>query len=148
MKLKLLELQELNKKVQKTRTAKELQEGYKEVDKVLHYQGLPFVSEIIQTELISQYHNNPLSKDFSINKTRKLISRKYYWSSLTKDVEAYVKGCNVCLSLKAVKHKPYSKSKALPIPTHWWKDLLIDFVTGLSTLDTLRLVEDILDMVV
>ena len=68
---------------------------------------------------------------FSINKTRKLIGRKYYWPSLKKDVEAYVKGCNVCLALKVVKHKPYGYLQILPVLTYQWKDFLIDFVIGL-----------------
>ncbi len=50
---------------------------------------------------------------------------------LQKDIEAYVKGCNVCLASKIVCHKPYGDFKLLPVPTHWWKDLSMDFVTGL-----------------
>ena len=79
---------------------------YKDIDEVLYYKRLLFISEIIQTELFSCYHDNFLASHFDIDKTRKLIVWKYYWLSLKKDVEAYVKGCNVCLILKAVKHKP------------------------------------------
>ena len=46
-------------------------------------------------------------------------------------MEAYVKGCDVCLGLKAVRHKPYGDLQFLPAPTFQWKDLVIDFVTGL-----------------
>ena len=53
---------------------------------------------------------------------------------LRQDVEAYIKGCNVCLASKAVRHKPYGDLQALPIPTHRWKDLFMDFVTGLPVL--------------
>ena len=129
MRLRLLELQESDKESGKIRV--EGLDGYEEIDGVLYYQGLPFVPEIIQTELISWHHDNPLASHFGINKTKNLISGTYYWPSLRKDVEAYVKGCNVCLGLKAVRHKPYSDLQSLPVPTHQWKDLSIDFVTGL-----------------
>ena len=84
----------------------------------MHYQGLLFMLKIIQIELTNWHHYNQLIGHFDINKTRELISRKYYWPSLKKNVEAYVKGCNVCWALKAVKHKFYSDFQALPIPTH------------------------------
>ena len=120
MRLRLAELQESDAEAQKIR-AEELKEGldeYVDVDGVLHHQGLPFVPEIIRTELISRHHDDPLAGHFGIDKTRELIGRKYYWPSLRKDVEAYVKGCDVCLALKVVRHKPYSDLQALPIPTH------------------------------
>ena len=98
---------------------------------MLHHQGLSYVPEIIRTELISRHHNNPLADHFGIEKTRELIARKYYWPTLRRDVEDYVKGCDVCLASKTVRHKPYGDLQSLPIPTHRWKDLSMDFVTGL-----------------
>ena len=98
---------------------------------MLHHQGLLFVPEAIRIELISRHHDNPLAGHFGIEKTRELLARKYYWPTLRHDVEAYVKGCNVCLASKAVRHKPYGDLQSLPVPTHRWKDLSMDFVTGL-----------------
>ena len=63
--------------------------------------------EAIRIELISRHHDNPLTGHFGIEKTRELLTWKYYWPILKHDVEAYVKGCDVCLALKAVRHKPY-----------------------------------------
>lgn len=91
---------------------------YKKIDEVLHYQRLLFIPEIIQIELISQYYNNFLAGYFSINKTKKLIGWKYDYPSLKKDIEANVKGCNICLGLKAVKHKPYNDLQSLSISTY------------------------------
>ena len=131
MRLRLVKLQESDKEARKLRAMEELQKGWTDINGVLYYQGLLFMPEVIWTELISQHHDNPLADHFGINKTRKLIGRKYYWPSLRKDVEAYVKGCNVCLALKTVKHKPYGNLQALPVTTYQWKDFLMDFVTGL-----------------
>ena len=108
MRLRLAKLQKLDKKAQKLRAIEKLQEGWIDINRVLHHQKLPFVLEIIQTELISRHHNDLLAEHFGINKTRELIGRKYYWPNLRKDVEAYVKDCNVCLATKAARHKPYS----------------------------------------
>ena len=130
MRLRLAGLQESDEEARKIRV--EGLDGYEEVDGVLHHQGLLFVPEIIQTKLISRHYNNLLAGHFGIDKTRELIGWKYYWPSLRKDVEAYVKGCDVCLTSKAVRYKPYGDLQTLPVPTHRWKDLLMDFITGLS----------------
>ena len=109
----------------------QLVKDWQDIDGVLHYQGLSYILEIIQTEFISRYHDKPLASYFGIEKTQELFSRKYYWLILRRDVDNYVKGCNVCLASKAVRHKPYGNLQSLPVPTHCWKDLSIDFVTGL-----------------
>ncbi len=128
-----LRLPKLQAEDQVTREVRQqgLKEGWEEVDGVLHHQGLPYVPEVIRTELISRHHDDPLAGHFGIEKTRELIARKYFWPTMRRDVEAYVKGCDVCLASKAVRHKPYGDLQSLPVPTHRWKDLSMDFVTGL-----------------
>ena len=139
MRLRLHKLQVKDEQARKLRANQQPnqqlgQQGWDKIDGVLHHQGLPYVPEIIRTELISRHHNNPLADHFGIEKTRELIARKYYWPTLHHDVEDYVRGCDVCLALKAVWHKPYGDLQSLPIPTHRWKDLLMDFVTSLPIL--------------
>ena len=115
MRLKLQELQETDSKAQELRS----KEGYKEVKGVLYHQGLSFVLEAIQTELISRYHNDLLAGHFDIKKTCELLARKYFWPSLRHNVEACVKGCDVCLASKVLSHKPYGDLQSLPVSTHW-----------------------------
>ena len=45
-----------------------------------------------------------------------------------------MKGCNVCLTSKAVWYKLYGDLQSLPVPTHCWKNLMIDFAMDLSIL--------------
>ena len=117
MRLQLPELQDKDKEAKVLR-AGGFPEGWKDVERVLQYQGLPYVPKIIRSKVISRHHNYPLAGHFGIDKTRELVGRKYYWPSLKKDVENYVKGCNVCLASKAVRHKPYGDLQSLSVPTH------------------------------
>lgn len=84
----------MDKKAQKIKT-KSLN-GYEKINKILYYWELLFLPKIIKTELISQHNNNFLAGQFGIDKTKELISWKYYWTSLGKDVEAYINGSNIC----------------------------------------------------
>ena len=42
-----------------------------------------------------------------------------------------MKECDICLVSKIVRHKPYGDLQFLPVFTHRWKDLSMDFVTSL-----------------
>ena len=118
MRLRLFELQENDNKAKLLRGSADLPEGWEDVERVLQYQGLPYVPEIIRSKVISRHHDDPLAGHFGIDKTRELVNRKYYWPSLRRDVESYVRGCDVCLASKAVRHKPYGDLQSLPVPTH------------------------------
>ena len=132
MRLRLQKLKEANSEVQELRQQKT--NGYKEIDEIFHHQGLLFISKVIWTELIRCHHDNSLAGHFGIEKTCKFLAQKYYWPIFRNDVEAYVKGCDVYLASKAVCYKPYNNLQSLPVPTHQWKDFLMDFVTGLPIL--------------
>ena len=76
MRQRLHRLQTKDNQAQKTMV--EHSEDWDNINKVLHYQGLSYIPEIIRTEIISRYHNDPLAGHFSIKKTRELVSQKYY----------------------------------------------------------------------
>ena len=130
MHLRLQELQETDSSAQEIR-AIQLQKDWEEVDERLYHQELPYIPKIVCSELISRHQNDLFASHFGVNKIKKLIGQKYYWPSLRKDVESYLKGCNVCLASKAVRHKLYGDLQSLFIPTHWWKNFLIHFVIRL-----------------
>ncbi len=77
MRRRLLELQDDDKKAMKLRS-EGLAEGWEDIEQVLHYQGLLYVPKVIRSELISRHHDDPLAGHFGIEKTCKLIARKYY----------------------------------------------------------------------
>ena len=131
MRLQLSELQEKDEETKRLRGSASLLKDWEDVEEVLQYQKLPYVSEIIRSKLINCHHNDPLAGHFGIDKTKRLVRRKYYWPSLRKDVKNYVRGCDVCLASKAICHKPYGDLQSLLISTHHWKDLSMHFVISL-----------------
>lgn len=50
--------------------------------------------------------------------TRELIAQKYYQSTLYALIEAYVKGYDICVAFKVVKHKFYGDLQLLPVFSH------------------------------
>ena len=82
MRLRLSELQESDPEAQELKSKEQLPDGWEDIDGVLHHQGLPFVLEVIRTELISRHYDDPLAGHFGIDKTKDLVGWKYYWPGL------------------------------------------------------------------
>ena len=47
-------------------------------------------------DIISQFHDNPLSGHYGHFKTAEHILRDYWWPSLHHDIKTYVDGCEIC----------------------------------------------------
>ena len=74
---------------------------------VLYYQRLLYILKVICVELINKHYNNLFAGHFGIEKTQKLIVKKYYQPTLQKDVKIYIKGFNMYLASKVVYYKLY-----------------------------------------
>ena len=66
MRLRLSELQGGDLEAQKFRGAEFAAEGWEDIDGILHHQGLPYVPQVIRSELISRHHDDPLAGHFGI----------------------------------------------------------------------------------
>ena len=89
--------------------------------------------QAVREELISRNHDDPLAGHFGTDKTLELIQRKYYWPACGEQVRNYVKTCDVCQRTKVPRHKPYGELKSLPATNIPWKEITMDFVTGLPS---------------
>ena len=66
--MRLPELQNNDKEAKELRSEQVLLEGWEDIEQVLHYQGLPYVSKVIRSELISRHYDNLLVGHFGIEK--------------------------------------------------------------------------------
>ena len=85
----------------------------------------------VREELIRKHHDDPLSGHFGAQKTLDLIQRKYFWPACAEQVKAYVQTCNVCQRIKVLRHKSYEELSSLPVSEVPWKEISMDFITGL-----------------
>lgn len=84
-----------------------LRKNRENIDDMLHYEGLFYLSDLTWIELISKYHNDFLTSYFEIKNTRKLVVQKNYLEILKYNIKIYVKKYDVYLLFKAVKQKLY-----------------------------------------
>jgi len=73
----------------------------------LLFQNKLYVPPNYRTLVLKICHDSPSAIHFGINKTTNLLSRDFWWSSLSTDVKDYVRSCETCCRSKDSKHKPY-----------------------------------------
>ena len=106
---------------------------WSEQDGLLLFKTRIYVPDIteIRLRLVRAHHDSPLAGHFGVARTVELLSRKYYWPSMTKFVEDYVTTCDTCSRSKAPRHKPHGQLMPLEVPSKPWSSLSMDFVVEL-----------------
>ena len=60
-----------------------------------------------------------------------LVTRNYWWPGVTRDVEKYVEGCDLCQRMKNRTEEPVGKLKLSEVPQKTWTHLIVDFIMKL-----------------
>ena len=80
--------------------------------------------------LLYMMHDHELSAHFGIKATQQKIKEKYWWESMTKDIENYVKTCDKCQR----RNKPQGRNELHPIESKApFYQIGIDFVGPLPS---------------
>ncbi|WZY99291.1 hypothetical protein YC2023_071620 [Brassica napus] len=79
---------------------------------------------------VRESHGGSLMGHFGIAKTLKVLQDHFYWPHMKRDVERICGRCTTCKLAKS-KVQPHGLYIPLPIPTHPWNDISMDFVMGL-----------------
>jgi hypothetical protein len=64
-------------------------------------------------------------------KTLNLLSRSYWWPGMVKEVETFVRACQLCTRTKASRLSPLGFLKPLPILFQVWSDISVNYITPL-----------------
>jgi hypothetical protein len=102
-------------------------------DGLLYYRGLLYVPNEggARQKILQQHHNHPTAGHFGDKRTEDLVTRKYFWPGLHRDILEYCVTCAVWRQIKAPTHRKYGELQSLLTPTEPWTDITIDFIMGL-----------------
>ena len=68
------------------------------------------------------------------HKTVIYLRDQVWWKSMVQDVTDYCKACTMCATSKSPTEKPRGLLKTMPVLTHPWQYISIDFVGPLPEL--------------
>ena len=66
-----------------------------------------------------------------VSKTLRCLQHHFFWPHMRPDIRRYVAQCVICQQVKYETRKSARLLQPLPIPSAFWKDLSMDFITGL-----------------
>ena len=99
----------------------------------------------LRIEIIRLHHDVLAARHGGRWKTVELVMRNYWWPEVTRDVEKYVEGCNLCQRMKNRMEEPAEKLKLSEVPQKMWTHLMVDFIMKLPVVagkDTILVVCD------
>lgn len=110
-----------------------LPEKYEIVDDTLIHKGricVP-VDDDLRRKILQSRHDSVLAGHPGRMRTLELVRRDYTWDGMTKYINNYVDGCDLCQRTKPHNEKPTGTLQPLPPPTGNWTDITCDLITGL-----------------
>ncbi|KAL0150345.1 hypothetical protein M9458_054347 [Cirrhinus mrigala] len=97
--------------------------------------GRQFIPQTQRVDLIHSTHVFLGTGHPGANSTLSLLSERFWWPDMARDVRRYVRGCKECAMSKSPRHLPAGKLHPLPIPNRPWSHLGVDFMTDLPSSD-------------
>ncbi|KAK9395798.1 hypothetical protein NXF25_019159 [Crotalus adamanteus] len=92
-----------------------------------------YVPLVLRPRVLQRCHDAKLAGHFGFVKTLHLTRCQFWWPTLRKDVEHYVKACSVCATCKSRPGRPVGCLQPVADPEHPWQDIAMDFIVELPS---------------
>jgi hypothetical protein len=79
-------------------------------------------------EIIWAHHDSPIAGHPGQYRTIELVSREFWWPTLTKDIKRYVESCEVCQRTKIHRQRPAAPLYPTEIANEPWETISVDIV--------------------
>ena len=102
---------------------------WEEAEGLLYYNGRVYIPEILRLEIKRRHHDVPLAGHMGQRRTRELVMRKFFWPQMKRDIDSYVRGCQLCARNKDDQHAHYGQLMPLEPPERPWSRIGFDMIT-------------------
>ena len=82
--------------------------------------------------IFKEVHETPYSIHPGSTKMYMDLKKTFWWNNMKREIASYVAECHVCRQVKAEHQSPAGLLQTLPIPKWKWKEISMDFITGLT----------------
>ncbi|MCO5588633.1 hypothetical protein L7F22_042590 [Adiantum nelumboides] len=86
------------------------------------------VTKQLRPKVLIECHAPPYAGHRGIDATVKAVDTFFYWPTLRRDVDAFVRSCLVCQKVKFDRQKAPGLLQPLPIPDKPWESIAMDFI--------------------
>lgn len=106
---------------------------YTLIDGLLRRKGKLVVGPVqtLRKSIIDWQHSSSEAGHVGRDATAMRVKRLFYWKGITKEAKQFVRNCIIC---QAAKYEPIASPgllQPLAIPEEVWKDVSMDFISGL-----------------
>jgi hypothetical protein len=107
--------------------------GYSWLHDELQYKGCLYLSKQskLKSTILSELHATPTKGHSGFTKTYDRVKHSFFWDGMKQDIHNFVDECDVSQHNKGETVKYPGTLQLLPIPPPIWKDISMDFITGL-----------------
>ena len=114
-----------------TLEGKELPPGWHKVENLWCFRNRIYIPFPLRKLIFRLLHSDPSAAHPGRQATLFSIRNNYYWPGVSRDVENWVRNCDVCQHVKIYPRKPHGELKPIdPTPRHWGV-VTSDLITGL-----------------
>ena len=87
----------------------------------------------MRAKILRRCYDDSLTKHFDIKKIIALIQKKFFWNCMYKNIENYIKKCNVCQQIKTQHYRSYDEFIKFFISKKFWFEIFMNMIIQLSS---------------
>ncbi|KAK3555032.1 hypothetical protein QTP86_005698 [Hemibagrus guttatus] len=91
-----------------------------------------YVPALWHSRVLQWVHEAPSSGHPGIQRTTTLVQERFWWPSMSQDVEDFVESCTTCAQVWTSRQLPMGLLEPLPVPNQSWSHMAVDFITDLQ----------------